>query len=186
MLQKLILLLLVAAFCFPVIAVAQHSEHHATSNISGIEPQPLLAQAIRLKEALSFLGSSLSMEDEKRLLALEKRPLTQQVVKDIQDILDPYCLAMININPEARVKLERGPAKANLIQGGWKSFLVKVINDAGVTAQLEVESPNAAAPLFPSTFNHHVMQKNILTAGDVVNRFLEVIETGICCSSDLL
>jgi hypothetical protein len=174
MLQKLILLLLVAAFHFPLVAVAQHPEHHATSNTTAIEPQPLLAHTLRLREALSFLGSSLSIEDEKRLLALEKRPLTQQVVKDVQDILDPYCLAMININPEARVKVERGHAKANLIQGGWKSFLVKVINDAGVTAQLEVESPNAAAPLYPSTFNHHVMPKNILTPGEVANRFLEM------------
>jgi hypothetical protein len=174
MLQKLILLFLVAIFHFPLIAVAQHPEHHATSNTTAIEPQPLLAHALRLREALSFLGSSLSIEDEKRLLALEKRPLTQQIVKDVQDILDPYCLAMININPEARVKVERGHAKANLIQGGWKSFLIKVINDAGVTAQLEVESPNAAAPLYPSTFNHHVMPKNILTPGEVANRFLEM------------
>jgi hypothetical protein len=81
---------------------------------------------------------------------------------------------MININPEARVKVGRGPAKARLIQGGWVSFLVKVHNEAGVTAQLQVASPNAATPLYPSTFNPRVPEKNILTPGQVANRFLEM------------
>jgi hypothetical protein len=49
-----------------------------------------------------------------------------------------------------------------------------VNNDAGVTAQLEVESPNAAAPLHVSTFEPHVKEKNILTPGEVANRFLEM------------
>ena len=49
-----------------------------TQNTTGIEPQPLLAQAIRLKEALSFLGSSLSKEDEKRLTALQHNLLPRK------------------------------------------------------------------------------------------------------------
>jgi len=175
--NKLLLLFLVAAVYFPAIVCAQHLMHHDSTNqniISNVAPQPLLVQAIRLKEALSFLGSSLSPEDEKRLSILQSGPLTQQVANEVQAIFDPYCLAFININPEARVKVERGPAKATLIQGGWVSFLVKVANDAGVTAQLEVESPNAAAPLYPSTFNPRVMDKNILTQGQVASRFLEM------------
>ena len=111
--------------------------------ISGVEPQPLLAQAIRLEEALSFLGSSLSKEDALRLKELQQKKLGPEITKAIQDILDPYCLAMVDINPEARVKVLRGPAKAKLIRSGWTSFLVKVHNDAGVTAKLEVGSPNA-------------------------------------------
>jgi len=127
--KKPMLLLLFAALSLPVILCAQHSTHHeAATNqhiISGVEPQPLLAQAIRLHEALSFLGSSLSHEDEERLMALQHQPLTAEVTKHIQEILDPYCLAMVNINPESRVKVERGPAKAKLIQGGWVSFFGK-------------------------------------------------------------
>jgi len=102
--------------------------------IKGTEPQPLLAQAIRLEDALSFLGSSLSNEDAKRLRALQDKPRTEQTSALIQNILDPYCLAMVSINPEARVKVARGPAKAKLVQGGWTSFLIKVYNAAGVTA----------------------------------------------------
>jgi hypothetical protein len=59
----------------------------------------------------------------------------------VQEILDPYCLAIVNINPESRVKVLRGAAKPRLIQNGWVSYLVKVNNDAGVTSQLQVESP---------------------------------------------
>ena len=106
---------------------AQHTGHHPSTTdsiITGIEPQPLLAQAIRLKEALSFLGSSLTKEDEERLTALQHQPLTPAVSGLIQKILDPFCLAMININPESRVKVARGPATAKLIQNGWVSYLI--------------------------------------------------------------
>ncbi len=175
--RKILPLFLAAASCIPVKTFAQHAMHHdstAQNIISGVEPQPLLAQAIRLKDALSFLGSPLSQPDEKRLEALQQQPLSAQVVKEVQAILDPYCLAFININPEARVKVERGPAKAKLIQGGWVSFLVKVNNDAGVTAQLVAESPNAATPLYAPSFDPKVDQKKVLTAGQVANRFLEM------------
>ena len=34
-----------------------------------------------------------------------------------------------------------GPAKKELVQQGWRTFLVKVHNEAGVTAELQLESP---------------------------------------------
>ncbi|MEO5891996.1 MAG: CehA/McbA family metallohydrolase [Ferruginibacter sp.] len=175
--KKIFSLLSFVAFCLPVLLPAQHSGHHMTdpqTTVQGIDPQPLLAQAIRLREALTFLGSALSAEDGKRLSALQQKPLTVKVVTDIQDILDPYCLAFININPESRVKIARGPAKAKLVQDGWVSFLVKINNNAGVTAQLQVESPNAAPSLYVSSFEARVNEKKMLTPGQVANRFLEL------------
>ncbi len=175
MLKKLLFFFLIA-LCLPIIMFAQQHNTHSSSgiNVADVETQPLLAQSIRLNEALSFLGSSLSSKDQKRLLALQKEHFTPKTTKLIQEILDPYCLAMININAEARVKVMRGPVKAKLIQNGWVSFLVKVNNDAGVTAQLQATSPNADAPLHVSTFEQHVKEKNILTPGQVANRFLEM------------
>src|SRR5215208_312021 len=121
-------------YLFIVLGISTYAQHvhtdsSAAHNMSTIEtePQPLLAQAIRLQEALFFLGSSLSVQDEKRLRGLQQQPLSAQTTKLIQEILDPYCIAIININPEARVKVQRGFAKAKLIQSGWVSFLVKVI-----------------------------------------------------------
>src|SRR5689334_9697178 len=157
--------------------LAQHEGHHQPaqqSSTTDVEPQPLLAQAVRLKDALTFLGSALTKDDEKQLLGLQHQPLTAQTSKRIQEILDPYCLAIININPESRVKVARGLANPRLIQDGWVSYLVKVNNDAGVTSQLQVESPNAATPLYAPSNDPRVDQKKILTEGQVANRFLEM------------
>jgi hypothetical protein len=49
----------------------------------------------------------------------------------------------VKINAESRVKVEAGPAPPELVEAGVRLFLVKVMNDAGVTAQLKVESPNS-------------------------------------------
>ncbi|MEP7371830.1 MAG: CehA/McbA family metallohydrolase [Chitinophagaceae bacterium] len=177
MIKKHFFLLLIAIANLPVQLFAQHPTHQESvlqGIVAGVEPQPLLAQAIRLKETLSFLGSSLTKQDEQRLIALQHQPLTREMPGLIQKILDPYCLAVININPESRVKVLRGEAKAKLIQNGWVSYLVKVNNDAGITAQLEAESPNAATPLFAPSFDHRVDEKKILTPGQVANRFLEI------------
>jgi hypothetical protein len=173
----LLFILTTAFFFLATPSFAQHEEHHmpaSKSNTTGVEPQPLLAQALRLKEALSFLGSSLTAKDEKRLSDLQLQRLTPETVKQIQNILDPYCLAEITINPESRVKVARGFAQAKLIQNGWISYLVKVNNEAGVTAQLRAQSPNAAPPLYAPTYTARVEEKKKLTAGQVANRFLEI------------
>src|SRR5215213_9305914 len=106
MLKKRSFFILIALIaCIALSAQHQHQQSAASlSMINNVEPQPLLAQAIRLKNALSFLGSSLSKENEKRLEQLQNKPLSLETVETIQHILDPYCLAMVNINPEARVK----------------------------------------------------------------------------------
>ena len=81
---------------------------------------------------------------------------------------------MVEINPEARVKVERGPAQAQLIEGGWTSYLVKVHNDADVNAELVVESPNAMPILHRSSNEHRALLENTLSPGQVANRFLEL------------
>jgi hypothetical protein len=173
--KVLLLFLFISFFKAELPAQNPHAQRSGSlAIINGVEPQPLLAQAIRLKEALTFLGSSLSKEDEKRLQQLQEKAFTPETVRAIQEILDPYCLAMVEINPEARVKVTRGQATAKLMQNGWTSFLVKVNNQAGVTAQLKAESPNAAPVLHMSTFQHRAMKKNLLTPGQLANRFLEI------------
>ena len=139
-----------------------------------VEAQPFLAQALRLQEALSFLGSSLSVEDANRLKALARKTPDAETTQQIQAILDPYCLAMVTINPEARVKVMRGPAPAKLIQDGWKSFLVKVQNEAHVTAALQVESPNAQFPFQQFEWDPRNRKEPAISDGQVANRFLEL------------
>ncbi len=157
--------------------IAQHHAHHdheAVAAIKDIPAQPVIAQAVRLMEALAYVGSPLSPEDVKRIDEISKKHFDAQSVEKIQQILDPYCLALVNINPEARVKVERGPAKPVLMQGGWTSFLVKVHNEGMVTAPLEVESPNAIEPYNKLVYwGSRVHPDIVLQPGEVANRFLD-------------
>ena len=104
--------------------------------ITGVELQPLAAQVERVTQSLDMLGEPLPASVVASLRAAKK-------VDEIQKILDRYCLAGININPESRVKVQQGEAKPELVEQGWRSFLVKVHNEAGVTAVLAAQSPNA-------------------------------------------
>jgi hypothetical protein len=131
--------------------VARIGQPQTLPKVLDADAQPLLAQAIRLDQALSGLGSVLSSTDSRRLQALQKRAPGHDVVREIQEILDPYCFALVEINPEARVKVVKGPAAADLIQNGWKTFLVKVQNQAAVNSVLEADSPNAEPLLHRST-----------------------------------
>ncbi len=142
--------------------------------VSGVEPQPVLAHATRLHEALALVGSRLSADDARQVDAWRTRRHTPELVAEIQTLFDRHCLAMVHINPEARVRAERGPARAELLQEGWQTFLVKVHNEAGVTAPLEIHCPNALPLSRPSTNEPVPARDPELTAGDLANRFLHV------------
>jgi hypothetical protein len=161
---------------FSVLANAQHHDHPKDGNKKtiNIESQPLLAHAMRINEALDFAGSALSDADQKKLKQLQKQKPSAQIIENIQQILDPYCIAHVDINPEARVKVEKGAATPKLTQGGWTIFLVKVTNDAGVTSQLVAESPNAMLPVHPTSGTPKVLEKDMITQGESANRFLDL------------
>jgi hypothetical protein len=59
--------------------------------------------------------------------------------------LREHCLLVVSINPESRVKAERGPAVATLSAGAPTFATVKVLNDAGVTAAVSVSGPGIGA-----------------------------------------
>ena len=139
-----------------------------------VPPQPVIAQAVRLKEALAYLGNPLSSADDAAIEDIRKRIPDSNAVKRIQQLLDPYCVAVVDINPEARVKVSRGAASAVLMQGGWTSFLVKVNNEARVTAPLEAESPNALMPVNRYSFGAEVHPDQVIHPGESINRFLDV------------
>jgi hypothetical protein len=112
--------------------------------VPNVEYQPLAAQAARVLQALEMTGEPLPAASAAELKQIIDRGVdSREAVLRIQQILDPHCLAGVHINPESRVKVQQGPAKAELVEQGWRSFLVKVHNEAGVTAVLAVESPNA-------------------------------------------
>ncbi|MFM8985362.1 MAG: CehA/McbA family metallohydrolase [Planctomycetia bacterium] len=108
-----------------------------------VERQPFVAAARRLVEALDRAGAPLAAAARGRIEAAAAEPDDARAVLAIQDVLDPLCLAVVTINPESRVKVAEGPAPKELMQQGWRTFLVKVRNEAGVNPPLRVASPNA-------------------------------------------
>jgi hypothetical protein len=111
--------------------------------ISSVDRQPLTAQVERIFEAMDYVGSSFGRAVKAELNRIRQEKDDARAVEDIQNLLDPFCLLTVDINPESRVKVARGAAPAELVEQGWRQFLVKVHNQAGVTARLQAESPNA-------------------------------------------
>jgi len=109
-----------------------------------VEFQPFAAQVRRVVEALDNAGEPLPREVKGRIDRAIKMTDSPSTVREIQKILDERCLIGVDINPESRVKAVQGPASPRLVQHGWRVFLVKVRNEAGVTAELVAGSPNAA------------------------------------------
>jgi hypothetical protein len=151
--------------------VALFGEEGSLETIVGVDAQPLAAQAKRVAAALEYVGAPLSPDEVARL---EKAYELSDAacVEAIQETLNPKVLFAVQINPESRVKVRRGPASAELFEQGWRVFLVRVHNEAGVTAPLEVESPNAALPYQRSRYEAE--PEVSVSASDVRNRWLEV------------
>ncbi|MCD8535365.1 MAG: hypothetical protein LR011_11515 [Verrucomicrobia bacterium] len=110
--------------------------------VSEVEWQPLASQVQRVVEAMDYLGMPVADSVRENLQKAFKEPGFDSI-RRIQETLDPLCLAHVHINPESRVKVAEGIVPKTLIRNGWRQFLVKVHNQAGVTAPLQVTSPNA-------------------------------------------
>ena len=140
--------------------------------VTEVEFQPLASATQRLIEALDYLGSPLSEDDLSAIQeALVSDDPTQAIV-DIQKILDAHCITGVNINPESRVKVKEGPVDKELMQQGWRTFLVKVHNEAGVTAPLAAESENAA-PLYKRSTGSPAPETTV-PKSDIPHRFLDI------------
>lgn len=144
--------------------------------VEKVELQPLASATERLLNMLDFVGAPLPPATVSRLRTAMQNPDAAAGAKAIEAILDPHCLAGVHINPESRVKVAEGPAKKELMQQGWRSFLVKVVNEAGVTAILNATSPNAQ-PQFKRSRNSPTPKQEI-TPADVRDRWMDIAVLG--------
>ena len=101
-----------------------------------VEGQPLAANASRLLETLGFLGAPLSDS----ISAPLQTAVEAEDAEAIQATLDKAVLFVVDINPEVRVKVHRGPGPSILQQGGFTPFLVKIINRGTTTQRLRIHS----------------------------------------------
>ena len=162
-------LLVLAAFCAALLFEAVPVSAQPTTPL-----QPLAQQARRLEDAMNYLGQPFSAEVHDGINQAVAMEDEAGAVARLQELLDPYVLAEVNINPESRVKVVPGAADPVLVENGTRLFLVKVINEAGVRAPLEVESPNSGPTSlrYRSAEEHEVEQE--LTEQDVKERWAEI------------
>src|SRR6266567_8323123 len=125
------------------IACLGAQEHHHESASAAVPLQPLAQQVRRIEGALDYLGQPLPASDHKRINDAVADPDEASAVQKIVQLLDRYVLASIEINPEGRVKVEQGSAKPELVEGGTRLFLVKVVNQAKLRSALTVKSPSS-------------------------------------------
>ena len=140
--------------------------------IAALEAQPLMAQVGRLIDAMAYLGEPLSDADRERLTAAASATEGGRALAEIQEVLDPRCLLTIRINPESRISVDRAAAPARLIEHGWRAYLVKVRNEAGVTGVLSLESPQAR-PVYRRGTGLAMAPQSVRPA-DVTDRWLDL------------
>ena len=138
-----------------------------------VEAQPMKAQARRVAAALQFLGQPLTQQQQQALDAAVAESDENQATNAIQKLFDSMALAMVHINPEQRVKVERGPAAAQLHQSGWTLFLLKVHNEPGINPQLNATSPNAVPVVRRSTGSKSPKQD--VKPQDIADRWLDLM-----------
>lgn len=139
---------------------------------AGTEIQPLMAQVRRLVDAMAYLGEPFSETERERLDGVLNISDQAHALEAVRRVLDARCLLAIRINPESRISVERGAAPAQLVEQGWRAFLVKVRNDAGATGVLTLESPQAR-PVYRRSTNLAMVPQSVRQA-DVLDRWLEL------------
>ena len=161
-------------------AAPPSSSARAREGVGALELQPLAAQARRVAEALELLGEPLGAADVRALELASEDKDEARAVASIERVLDRRALVHVQISPESRVSVTRGAARAVLVERGWRCFLVKVRNEAGVTAQLRASSPQAL-PVYargvsdiPGGFSLDPRPKQKITPGEVAGRWLEL------------
>ena len=148
---------------------------HAAEAVVPVAAQPLAANVTRLIEALDFLGASLSADVKQALADAARKPDAER----LQQLLDEHALFVVELNPESRVKVRRGPAKAILQQGGYTPVVVKIVNLSTVTKELRISSPQAGQVYAGvSALSAKRMQREPLREAEVrtadTNQFLEL------------
>src|SRR3984893_6761590 len=134
--------------------------------------QPFAQQVRQVETSLAYLGQPLAQNDGDAINQAVGNANEAAAIEGLEQILDKYTLAIVEINAESRVKVQPGPAKPELVEAGARIFLVKVINKAGVTARLVAES-SSALPVFVQSDSSPEPPKKI-SAADTRDRWMDL------------
>ncbi|MGI9072932.1 MAG: CehA/McbA family metallohydrolase [Bryobacteraceae bacterium] len=154
------------------VVCAQTSQTPVVTTASTVPLQPFALQVRQIESALEYLGQPLSAAEQQEINDAIGTSDEAAAVARIQQVLDKHTLAIVDINPESRVQVRPGSAKPELVELGTRVFLVKVLNRAGVTSRLTVESPNSGPVYIQSDTSPEPPMK--LTSADVKERWADI------------
>jgi len=115
----------------------------ALPEASVVEAQPLLLHTGRLIEALESVGAPLEAERRARLEALAGETDDAVITRATEAALDPLCVAAVVVGEDGMLTARPRGEPVILEENGWRTFLVKMVNGAGLTGRLRLESPQA-------------------------------------------
>jgi hypothetical protein len=157
-----------------LVAFAGKSAAADLPKVAKVELQPLAAQVQRIVEALDYLGVPLP-EADKQMLRVAARDKASGI-ESIQTVLDKHCLAGVRLLADNQLETVAGPARPELAEQGWRVFLVKVYNPAGLAQlELQADSPNAQPMQRRST---STPAPKVISTGEVEKRFLDLMMYG--------
>ena len=113
------------------------------TTVNSVESQPLLASIHRLIDAMQYVGSPLAPQTVAELKKLSAADEPEAVTARVQELLDPQCLLGVTLVDGGPPLIRNGQAPRQLLEQGWRTFLVKVVNRSGNKSRLLIESPNA-------------------------------------------
>lgn len=113
------------------------------AKVNDVPAQPLLAQVARLVQTLEIVGDPLPEPTQKALATLKADQPSAVVAAEVQKLLDPHALLQITIQKDGTLQAQLLMEKPALVEQGWRTFLVKVVNLGEKTGELVYESPQA-------------------------------------------
>lgn len=142
---------------------------------SACDDQPRVVHASQVLEALETLGEPVPGWRD----ALAAAPTLAQRAEVATRLLDARTLLIATLSPEARVGTARGAAVPELVEQGWRLFLVKVDNPSTVPGKIGVTSPEARAPHAQAHPADHVWANDPapaeqLNPAEIAMRWLEI------------
>lgn len=92
-----------------------------------VAPQPYFAAVNRAIQALKHLGAPISVADANTIADLTQHKDAAAVAK-AEEILSYYTLAQLSLGPDGAPQITGGNASRQLVEQGWRMFLVRVEN----------------------------------------------------------
>ncbi len=142
--------------------------------------QPMLDLADRVVESLARLGEPVPTQAWAAIRQLTADGDLRQAASRALALLQSRVLLTATVTPEARVSVKSAVSgAASLVQGGWRVYLVKIVNPACVPGRLGASSPSAIPVngLYPPEVHSGGSMGQVgapTTRGDVALRWMDL------------